>query len=48
MEIEAREAGSMVHDQTEKAVMSAAEEKRARKAAKKAENEVKAKAGRGA
>ncbi len=46
-EVEAREAGSMVHDVSEKLVMSAAEEKRARKAAKRAENEAKARAGRG-
>ena len=37
-EVEARELGSMVHDQTGKQVMSAAEEKRARKAAIKAAN----------
>lgn len=47
-EVVEREAGSMVHDQTERLVISAAEEKRLRKAAKKAENEARARAGRGA
>ncbi len=46
-ELEDREAGSMVHDALDKQIMSAADEKRARKAAKKAEQLARTRAGQG-